>query len=71
MLETILKIHTFSVDIEILNDISINIEISIHDPFTSKRAHSVINILSLTYINNFILYSSVTKVSNDLHYNKY
>ena len=35
------------------------------------NAHAVINILNLNYINSFIQYSSMTKMSNNVHYNKY
>ena len=35
------------------------------------NAHAVINNLNLIYINSFILYSCVTKLSNEIHYNKF
>ena len=35
-----IDINTFSVDIEILEDVSINIEILIYDPFTNISFHS-------------------------------
>ena len=37
--------------------------------FQPVNAQGVINILNLNYNNSFILYSSMTKLSNDMHYN--
>ena len=37
--------------------------------FLPVNAHAVTNSLNLNYINSFILYYSMTKLSNDMHFN--
>ena len=47
----------------------ISMAVQLHSGIVTLNVHVVINILNLNHINNFILYSSITKLSNDMRYN--
>ena len=44
-----MEITTFSIDIEILKDISIDIEISIYDPFTNLKPGPTSNLVQIKF----------------------